>query len=117
MKKFLCTLLLGLVLTTQYTLAVEYTEEQKNFLYDVFLEHYTKGMHENIDKLNLDANAKEEIKVQFNESINREELINSTWPCLQNADPSSKEDVTNCFRIWGNKQQIQTFELIKPYYM
>lgn len=113
MKKFLCLLLLGLVFSTQYTFAVEYTEEQKQYLYDVFLQEYTKGMSNNFDTLNLDSATTEQIKQEFLNSIDRNELINMSWPCLQEADPTSREAVSKCFMPWGLKQQEKSFEIIR----
>ena len=113
MKKIICALILGLILGTQYSFAVEYTEEQKQYLYDVFLEHYTAGMSKNFDTLKLDGETTAQIKQEFENSIDRNELINMSWPCLQPADPTSQEAISKCFMPWGLKQQEKSFEIIK----
>lgn len=115
MNKFLSILILCLIFSAQYTYAVEYTEEQKQYLYDVFLDHYNAGMSKNFDSLKLDGETTAKIKEDFANSIDRNELINMSWPCLQQADPTSQEAVSKCFMPWGLKQQEKSFDIIRKH--
>lgn len=61
----------------------EYTDNDRDMFYDAFIEGYVQEMTKAVKNLNIDENKKEIFLKEFIKQINKTELINSSWQCIQ----------------------------------
>lgn len=103
MKKKLIYLLCA-ILFCPTCFAYEYTEADKNEMYDSFINGYKQGFEMQVDSLPLDENKKAELRAYIYEIANKEQLINETWGCVQTVEPTDVMGLQNCFVPWGQRK-------------
>ncbi len=116
MKKLIICIFF-IILNFDICLAFEYTEEDKNMFYDAFLDGYFLEMAKIVNKLDIESDKKEKYMNTLKESINRQELVNSSWDCIKKYP--IQQIVTAsvvCTSDWNDKQVIKNkklYEMLK----
>ena len=106
MKKIILFIFLSIIFSSLNTsVAFEYTQEDKDIFYDAFLEGYFTEMEKSINNLNIEQEKKDNFIQNLKERTNRNELINSSWSCIQKF-PIEKiiEASVICTSSWTQKQ-------------
>ena len=80
--------------------ALGFTEADKDKVYDDFLNGYMKG----IDMVPIPNDKKQEIRSFMQQSINKQELMNETWGCVQYKDPFDFAGLQACFTPWAQRK-------------
>ena len=114
MKKFYIYTLLMLILGLNApAFGYEYTEQDKNTYYDLFLVGYLNGINKQIQAYPI-ANDKKQLILNFaKQNINKQELMNETWGCVQAKAPTDLVGQGSCFMSWSMKQNNDIIEYIK----
>ena len=104
--KIFISLILSLFMSNT-AFAYNYTDNDKNMFYDAFLEGYFTEMQKNINNLDITPQQKENFMTALKENINRQELINSSWSCIEKYP--IRQIITAsvvCTYDWNNKQAL-----------
>ncbi|MBQ9246323.1 hypothetical protein IJ182_08665 [bacterium] len=116
MKKILL-LILCVFLSNNISFAYNYSEEDKNMFYDSFIEGYIEQMTNSINNLAIDQNKKDTFIKEFVKLINRNELIDSSWSCIQKYPVNDIVSASiTCTSNWTTQQTEKNkklFESIK----
>ena len=107
------TLICLVVFIGQSVNAQTYTEQDKNTYYDLFLVGYLNGVNKQIQAYPI-ANDKKPLLLNFaKQNINKQELMNETWGCVQTKAPTDLVGQGSCFMNWSMKQNRDLIEYIK----
>ncbi len=100
---FIFSLIIFSSLNTSF--AFEYTQEDKDIFYDAFLEGYFTEIEKSINNINIEQEKKDKFIQNLKKRTNRNELINSSWSCIQKF-PIEKivEASIICTSDWSQKQ-------------
>lgn len=102
-----CTLLLCPV-----TFAYNYSEEEKAEIYNGFIDGYLKGIDMQLNIMQVPADKKQEIKSFMKQNINKQQLINETWGCIQTKEPYDVMGLQQCFMPWGQRKSNELVNYI-----
>ena len=106
MRKIIIFIFLSIIFSSlNISLAFEYSQEDKDIFYDAFLEGYFTEMEKSINNLNIEQEKKDNFIQNLKKRTNRNELINSSWNCIQKF-PIEKivEASVICTYSWTQKQ-------------
>lgn len=103
MKKKLIYLLCA-ILFCPVCFAYEYSQAEKEKMYDDFLDGYFKGLDMQLNMLPIPENKKQEIRTFMKQGANKEALINETWGCVQYKDPFDMVGLQDCFTPWAQRK-------------
>lgn len=103
-----CILLMGSV-----SYAYNYTEQQKNAFYNDFIKGYIMGIDIVANSLKLPQAKKQQIKNYMRASINRQELVNMTWGCLQTKNLNNTNEIIQCAKPWADKQNEKLYNYVQ----
>lgn len=84
--------------------AYEYTEADKEEMYNSFIDGYMQGFEMQVASLPIDENKKAELRVYVQNMANKEQLINETWGCVQAVEPTDMMGLQNCFVPWAQRK-------------
>ncbi len=76
-------ILIGILINFNYAYAYKYSEEDKEMFYNAFLEGYFTETEKSVNNLNIDASKKAQFLKELKQRIDKTELINSSWSCIQ----------------------------------
>lgn len=102
------------VLNFNPVFAFNYNETDKHMFYDAFLDGYFTEMAKSIDQMDIDESKRERLMNAIKKQTNKQELINSSWDCIQKYPieqivPAS----VICTSDWTKKQTIKNKNLFK----
>ncbi len=83
MKIFKLLFLTLIITTFNPVFAFNYTEEDKRMFYDAFIDGYITEMTKTVNQLNIEQEKKDKFTTELKKTINKKELINSSWSCIQ----------------------------------
>ncbi len=112
MKKILFFILV--IMTCNSSLAYNYSDADKEMFYNSFINGYIDGMTDYITASALPQDKKDKFLTEFKKLINREELINSSWTCIEKY--SIKEIVSaaiTCTEDWTDRQAARNKKLLE----
>ncbi len=105
------TLLLFLIFVNP-AFAFEYTENDKVMFYNAFLDGYFTEMQKSINNLQIEQSRKDKLMSELKANTNRQELINSSWGCIQKYPIQQiVSAAVLCTTEWNGKQISQNKEL------
>lgn len=110
-------LILLIFLSFNSAYAFNYTEEDKNMFYDAFIDGYVTEMAKAVNQLEIEQNKKDAFMSALKQNINKNDLINSSWNCIQSYP--IEQIVTAsvlCTSNWTNSQTEKNkklFDLLK----
>ncbi|MBQ4646315.1 MAG: hypothetical protein IJB79_03095 [Candidatus Gastranaerophilales bacterium] len=108
-------MLIGLVFVLAFgfnsvAFSYEYSSEQKKALYDLFISTYLSTATQQIQSMPISQDKKQQVANFARSNINRQQLINQTWGCIQSKDPTDQAGLNSCFVAWGRKQSADLTE-------
>ena len=113
MKKIAMSALLILAISIgSSAFAYQYTEQQKVAMYDLFVASYIASISQQVQAYPLPANKKQQIINFAKSNVNKQQLINETWGCIQKKEPTDQLGVQSCFIPWSKKQSADLTEFI-----
>ena len=113
MKKIFILIMLMLV-TVNIAFGFNYSDEDKNMFYDAFIDGYIEQMTNKINALDIEQQKKESIITEFKKLINKTELINSSWNCIQKYPINDIVSASiNCTAEWTANQSEKNKKLLQ----
>ena len=107
MKKIIIYFLLIIFISLNIPASAQkYTEQQKQQIYDMIIQAYIINSEANFQKAGLPKEVKDLFINHVKENINREELIKSTWYCVEPNYKVNPQAFRNCLNPWYEKQKI-----------
>lgn len=113
MKKMIFFICSSIILSSlNISFAFEYSQEDKDIFYDAFLDGYFTEIEKSVNKLNIEQEKKDLFMQNLKKRINRNELINSSWECI-NKFPIEQivEASVICTSSWSQKQNENNKDL------
>lgn len=94
--------------------AFNYNEADKNMFYDAFLDGYFTEMAKSVSQMDIEESKKEKLMNAIRKQTDKQELINSSWGCIQKypIDQIVPASVI-CTSDWTKKQTIKNKDLFK----
>ncbi len=97
--------------------AFTYSNSDKDMFYEAFLEGYFTEMEKSVNQLDIEPEKKTEFLSALKKRTNKQDLINSSWNCIQNY-PISQIVAASviCTTEWTSLQfenNKDLFELLK----
>ncbi len=94
-------------------LAFNYTETDKEMFYDAFLDGYFTEITKSVNQMDIEQSKKDRIVETIKQQTNKQELINSSWACIQKYPiqeivPAS----VICTSDWTQKQALKNRNLL-----
>ncbi len=103
--KNLIYLFLNLFLTFNSVFAFEYSEQDKDMFYDAFIDGYMAEITKNINQLDIEQSKKDKFISSLKNSIDRQNLINSSWDCIKKYPIQQIVSASViCTEDWNNNQ-------------
>jgi len=112
MKKLSIILLLIALNCGAVSYAYQYTEQEKNKIYNEFIKEYKLSINQQLSTMQLTESDKMLIKTFMDSNFNKKELINSSWSCIQTKNPKDQNGINECFVPWLNKQSHDLSEFV-----
>lgn len=113
MKKIAMSSLLVLAISIgSSAFAYQYTEQQKSAMYDLFVASYIASISQQVQAYPLPSNKKQQIIDFAKSNVNKQQLINETWGCVQTKEPMDQLGIQSCFIPWSKKQSADLSEFI-----
>ncbi len=110
MRKIFTLLLFLLFINPVF--AFEYSESDKVMFYNAFLDGYFTEMQKSINKLDVEQSKKDQLMQDLKKNTNRQELVNSSWGCIQKYPIQQiVSAAVICTTEWNGKQVSQNKEL------
>lgn len=92
--------------------AYQYSEAEKNAMYDLFIASYLSSATQEIQKYPI-ANDKKQQMINFvKNNVNKQQLINQTWGCVQSKHPTDQQGVQSCFIPFAKQQSADFTEYV-----
>ena len=117
MKKLLFPVFFAVILgLNSAAFSYEFTEEQKNAVYDLFLSTYLSSISQQVQAQPLPPDKKLQIINFAKRNANKQQLINETWGCVKTKVNTSQSEMNSCFISWGRKQSADLTEFMLKLY-
>ena len=116
MKKLSICLFFALVFGfNSVAFSYEYTKEQVNALYDLIITNYSVSITRQIQTMQIPEEKKQRLINYAKNNINRQQLINQTWGCVQSTDPADQAGFNSCFVAWNKKQSANLIDYMSKF--